>query len=402
MWDYCGVMRRAFILPSERAGRQIMTAGTQGIHERAVKAAPVSWKVHTFSPVGSATNILNTQQSVEFLIPEGKLSEIEEILLYYTISNSNTASAALLMPTWFHCDQVEIEQGGDLQETLYPEWEHFIHMALRPTEWYTLVAADLNIDTGYDEPAGTTIALSSTDTYVMPLWTLFQQSDVPMHRLKGDIRIRFRFTTFANAEVTASCVAGNLTCTAMKLYITDRHLKAPFDSQQAADHRDLILPYLEVTRELVTTATTAGTRVDIKPASLSGNVAFVIIGDRVTAATNDTLLDFTALTDFTLKDPTGRIIGDVQQYPSALQRLELGSKLPNPAFLASIPYTIIPFTSDLVGTMLKGAQFGFETLPTNSLININPATTATEDIMVIVGKYRHLRISNGKMTVIRA
>jgi hypothetical protein len=390
------------VAPSDRPGRKLMSAGTSVIHERAIQAIPVTWKVHVFDPAGAYTNILSTQQNVEFVFPANKMSEIEEILLYYTIANANTAETPLLMPSWFHCDSVEIEQGSELVETLYPEWEHFLYNALKPTEWGTLTNADINIDTTYDEPT-TVIAISSSDTYVMPLWTVFQQADVPMSKLKGDIRLRFKFTTFANVMVSSSAVSGELTCTAMKLYIIDKHLKPPFDVQQAADQRDTILPYMDVSRELYFASLTSATRVDIKPSSVPGNVAFIMMGVRVTAASNDTLLEFKAINDYTLKDPSGAVIGNVQQYPRTIQRFELGNQLPNPGFLASIPWTIIPFTSTIVGTMMKGVQGGVETLPVNTLININPSdgSPTSYDIVIFVGKYRQLQIKGGQMRVIR-
>jgi hypothetical protein len=397
-------MRRMWVPPSERAGRKVMGVGSQLVHQRAVEALPVSWKVHVFDPVTAYTNILSTQQNVEFTFTANKMSEIQQILLYYTLSNGDATDTAVVMPSWFHCDAVEIEQGGETF-TLYPEWQHFVYEALRPTEWGTLTAADIGIDSAYDEISTTTIAAAGgTDTFVMPLWSVFQQADVPMGKLKGDIRIRYKFTTFAMAEVAGSVASGDLTCTAMKLYIIDRHLKPPFDTQQLADTREVVLPYLEVSRELYYASLTSATRVDIKPASVTGNVAFVMMGVRVTAASNDTLLAFSQITDYTIKDPGGNIIGNVQQYPMAIQRFEIGEQVANPGFLASIPWTIISFTSDLTGTMLKGVQAGVETLPMNTMININPsAGSATAyDIVIMVGKYRQLLIKDGLMKVIRS
>jgi hypothetical protein len=54
--------------------------------------------------------------------------------------------------------------------------------------------------------------------------------------------------------------------------------------------------------------------------------------------------------------------------------------------------------------MLKGVQAGVETLPMNTMININPsAGSATAyDIVIMVGKYRQLLIKDGLMKVIRS
>ena len=395
-------MRRMWIPPSDRPGRRLQASGSQVIHERAVEAIPVSWKVHVFDPVSAYTNILSTQQNVEFTFTASKMSEIEEMLLYYTISNSDTANTAILMPSWFHCDSIEIEQGSEII-TIYPEWEHFLYGALKTPDWQALVLDDLQMSTNYEESANQ-IALSGTDTFVMPLWTIFQQAEVPMGKLKGDIRIRFKFAAFATPYVSGNTASGDLTCTMMKMYIIDRHLKSPFDLQQMADQRELILPYLEVSRELYFASLTSGTRVDIKPSSISGNVAFIMLGVRVTASAGIQLLNYSALTDYTLKDPGGNIIGGVQQYPRPIARFGIGSKLPNPDFLVDIPYTIISFTSELTATMLKGTQAGVETLPINALININPsAGSATSyDIVILVGKYRQLQIKDGLMKVIRS
>ena len=377
------------------------------VHKGCNRLDPSEYVIHCFTPKQSVGNVFTTETIVNIDIEN--ICELEKMLLVASFTNdSTTAVASEFAPSFFVVKNIYVLQNSKRKCMLYPESQWLIHNAGIPYADHVSSTAEafigqtvssLSMQPAYTNAttfACNSVAAGATGYIYLPVITPMEQGQVQMANIREPLTIQFVFATAASTRNTYADTP--VTCTDIKLWVYDRRYKADALADVVMERRPKTYGYVDVVREVFTKVCVAATEItDIVPTSWTNKrAAFVAIGARATAATANDMTTFVYLTDATIVDPSGHPIS-YQQLPYQLQQMHNRQLLGNPHFADKIPLTWFVWTDDFKKTVVDGEFRGWFQFGNNFKLNITPSGTATYDIIILTGIYRHMVVQNEEL-----
>ena len=323
---------------------------------------------------------------------------LHDVALNFNVSaisglNGSVTNYPNFSPAFFWFTRIEIVINNNVIDTLYPSQQFIQNQLFNSDEKRRLVN---NAAGAYDSLAQRNAMAIITSNYYVDLWTLFQQTNLPLLWSKDDVQVRVYMDTLPNI-VNQSSLTGTPVATLNYANLVMKVSRLPHDLLYM--RRDQIVQNAEQTKfhELrygtftVQSGVTASTLV-LTP--LVGLVAFLYFTVRPPAAlTGNSEYMHTAISNYAILDNTSTNITGGQAIPSALSLTILNKEWIDSTYTAETALGIVnnganvylySFSADPSTAAKSGASYGAHRFMGNEQLQITFTGSLAANVQVDV------------------
>lgn len=224
-----------------------------------------------FPVLSSLGGLFSNGSQVTCELRNPNITFAKRIFVKLTIANADAVNAATLMATPFLFNQIQVFLGSDSIYTTYPENYWFNSLSEQSQEKTACIAAEQNWSTTTYFPTST-IAASSSATYIVPLDLIVNQIDLPLTHCEL-LKLQFYMTTQPLISTSAMTAPASLSITDFQVYLvgevlSNKGLKAVSDVLASAPNGLTLAGYSDA-RQILNVASAATSSSTIQ-STLSG------------------------------------------------------------------------------------------------------------------------------------
>ena len=368
---------------------------------------PAMHKYHLIQPI-TTVNASAFQTAgngyIDYNLPMN-IDILDDMVLEILLANAHgsTAWVADASLPWFF-QRIEIRHDGQILQTLRD-----LHLYLDNTMFQDDFERNkLQYMTGIDpatyqvDQSILTVPASSSATFRLRLPSVLTKCGIYIKSLQGQLVIRVypqSIATFSGSTINSSISLSQATLLISEgQYTPDAETKLDNITSKPVDYRFIDVIHEETTLSLTSNAVTK---------YITNNFhnpvyAFVAILVRANNPTLGDLEKFIQQNNVWLEDVSNMNLSNgIQWADDELRKYVYPANFPNTMAMQSNMFIYIPKAPSLNPEVAykRGINNGFDVLPKNCKVCINPASTATYHLDILCYTYVHVRVEGGKIKI---
>ena len=366
---------------------------------------PLSHKYHQIQTITTVqpTAFTTSNTFFDFNLPMN-IDMLDEEILLVTLANSDPVVpwvADAPLPFWFQ--RLEIRHDNEIKETIR-DIQLYMENTIYQDDFERTKAQPLNtIDAStYKVNAATaTVPLSGSATFRLKLNTLLAKCNIFLKGLKGQVVFRFYPQTIG--VFSSSVVNSSITLQSTILLLREIELTQDARNKMIQTYRSNVdFRYLDVITEQTVLNLSANTTTKYVTNNFHDSVySHVIVLSRLAPSLSG-LVTFNSHNNVYLEDVSSMNLSNGIQWTDADLRLVVyQSHFPNAMTQQADMNIYVPLAAscDPVKANKDGIQNGYDVLPRNAKVCINPAITASNTVDILAYVYSHCRVEGGKINI---
>ena len=366
---------------------------------------PVSYKYHQIQTITTVqpTAFTTSNTFFDFNLPMN-IDMLDEEILLVTLANSDNMSnwvADAPVPFWFQ--RLEIRHDNEIKETIR-DIQLYMENTIYQDDFERNKAQPLNaIDaSSYKVNASVaTVPLIGSATFRLKLNTLLSKCKIFLKGLKGQVVFRFYPQTIG--VFSASGVNSSITLQSTMLLLREIELTQEARNKTSLNYRSNVdFRYLDVITEQTVLSLTANTTTKYVTNNFHDSVySHVVVLSRVSPSVGG-LTVFQQHSNVYFEDVSSMNLSNGIQWTDADLRLVVyQSSFANSMTQQTDMNIYTPLVASLnpVKANKDGVMNGYEVLPRNAKLCINPLSTSANTIDILCYVYSHCRVENGKLNI---
>jgi small nuclear ribonucleoprotein (snRNP)-like protein len=376
-------------------------------HKEQAYNLPCSHRYHQIQPITTvnATAFTNTNYFFDFNLPMN-IDMIDEEILLFTLLNTGSSSADWVanasVPFWFQ--RIEIRVDNEIKQTLrdiqlYLENTIYLNDFERQKQEPMI---GLDKEQYKVKTDSTLVASGLTKTFRLRLNSFLSKCNINLKAIRGQIVVRVfpqAISAFSDSAVNA-----NIQLQSPMLLVRECELTADGRNKMNMIHRQNVdYRYLDVVHEQAVVNLTSGSTYKYVTNNFHDTIySHVVVLTRSANPTLAQLETFLEHLNIYLEDVSSASLSNGIQWSSDdLKQIVYQSHFPNAMTQAKDMNVYVPLVASLnpEEANKKGVQNGWDVLPRNSKLCINPKTSGQSQIDIVCYEYKHCRIENGKINL---
>ena len=375
-------------------------------HKEQAYNLPCSHRYHQIQPITTvaSTAFTNTNYFFDFNLPMN-IDMIDEEVLLFSLYNSSVVdswTAKSSVPWWFQ--RIEIRHDNEIKQTLRD-----IQLYLENTIYLNDFEREKNVpmigldkDTYKSNNDAVTILSSVTKTFRLRLNSLLSKCNINLKQLRGQVVIRVY--PQAMSAFSDSAINSSMQLQSPMLLIRECELSGDGRNKMNLIHRHNVdYRYLDVVHEQAIVNLTANSTFKYVTNNFHDTLySHVVVLSRIANPTLENLEEFIEHLNVYFEDVSSANLSNGIQWTSDdLKQVVYQSHFPNSMTQQTDMNVYVPLVASLnpVDSYKKGVQNGYEVLPRNSKLCLNPKTTQQTQLDIVCYEYKHCRIENGKINL---
>ena len=375
-------------------------------HKEQAYNLPVSHRYHQIQTITTVapTAFTNTNYFYDFNLPMN-VDIVDEIILQVTLKNNDSSNnwvASASVPFWFQ--RIEIRIDNEIKQTirdiqLYLDSTIYLDDFERKKNQPMI---GLDRDTYQCSASDTTLASGESKTFKLRLNSFIERCNLFLKGVRGQIVIRVY--PQAIASFSSSTTNPNVVLQSSLILLRELELSADGRNKMLTVHRNNVdHRYLDVVHEQAVVNMTANSTSKYVTNNFHDTLySHVVVLTRVANPTLANLETFVQHANIYFEDVSSMNLSNgIQWSDDDLKQVVYQDHFPNSMTQQANMNVYVPLcaTSNARESNKKGVNNGWEILPRNSKICINPKATATNQLDILAYEYKHVRLEGGRVNL---
>jgi len=357
-----------------------------------------------YTPQSSLSGVFVQPTQVTFeIMPSTQTHIIDAMNLELVVRNTNVGTA-LLMPSFFFLQRMEIYSGSNLIDTIYPEQNFYESVLDNSRDYINAHLGVWNISANYGVTAST-LAAGASQTYFIPVKSVLTQSKVFIRALRTKLEVRCFFGSFSEVTQSTTVATNGLVLDSCILRVDGFRFRPEMLASLIKSYEDTPHVARGVVRRyerLTASGATSGVDSTMTLTSLNGTYSHLRFFLRTNGAAREALIAGIRLNTFTILDSNGAPLS-YQNISGEYNRLEMAaSKIASDFYSKTGTQTLLyqyTFAEQPVDTFQDGHNGGEQVLNSNYRLVANPSATGAAEMYVMAYNLVNIAVEDGALAV---